>query len=56
MAETRSRAGLKKIFLVHGELPAQQTLAREIQQPYNIPVVIPHAEIASFCERVLPTA
>ena len=33
--------GLKKVFLVHGELLAQQTLAREIELRYNVPVEIP---------------
>jgi metallo-beta-lactamase family protein len=32
---------LKKIFLVHGELVAQQTLGRIIEEEYRIPVVIP---------------
>jgi len=32
---------LKQIFLVHGELPAQQTLAQLITQRYHIPVMIP---------------
>src|SRR5207244_13034352 len=29
--------GLKKIFLVHGELPAQQALATQIDERYHIP-------------------
>jgi metallo-beta-lactamase family protein len=33
--------GLKKIFLVHGEPPAQQALAKLIQERYRIPVAIP---------------
>ena len=33
--------GLKKIFLVHGELPAQQALATQIDERYHIPVEIP---------------
>jgi metallo-beta-lactamase family protein len=33
--------GLKKIFLVHGELPAQQALAKLIDERYHIPVAIP---------------
>ena len=33
--------GLKRVFLVHGELPAQQTLAKLIEQHYHIPVEIP---------------
>ena len=33
--------GLKKVFLVHGELPAQTTLAKMIEQTYNVKVVIP---------------
>jgi metallo-beta-lactamase family protein len=32
---------LKKIFLVHGELPAQQTLAKLIDDRYHVPVSIP---------------
>ena len=32
---------LKKIFLVHGELPAQQTLAKLIDERYHVPVSIP---------------
>ena len=32
---------LKQIFLVHGELPAQQTLAKLIGERYHIPVMIP---------------
>lgn len=34
-------AGLKRIFLVHGELPAQQALARAIEELYGVPVTIP---------------
>ena len=34
-------AGLKRVFLVHGELKAQTVLARAIQERYNIPVEIP---------------
>ena len=33
--------GLKKIFLVHGEYPQQQALAKAIEQQYGTPVVIP---------------
>jgi metallo-beta-lactamase family protein len=33
--------GLKKVFLVHGELPAQQVLATKIDERYHIPVEIP---------------
>jgi metallo-beta-lactamase family protein len=33
--------GLKKVFLVHGELPAQQALAKRIDERYHIPVEIP---------------
>ena len=32
---------LKQVFLVHGELPAQQTLAKLIGERYHIPVTIP---------------
>jgi metallo-beta-lactamase family protein len=32
---------LKKIFLVHGETPAQQALAKLIEERYHIPVTIP---------------
>ena len=32
---------LKKIFLVHGELPAQQVLAKLIGERYHVPVSIP---------------
>jgi metallo-beta-lactamase family protein len=32
---------LKKVFLVHGELPAQQALAKLIDERYHIPVSIP---------------
>jgi len=32
---------LKKIFLVHGEPPAQQALAKVIEERYRIPVTIP---------------
>ena len=32
---------LKKIFLVHGEPPAQQALAKLIEERYRIPVAIP---------------
>jgi len=33
--------GLKRIFLVHGELQAQTTLARAIEEQYGVPVTIP---------------
>src|SRR5882762_248041 len=33
--------GLKKIFLVHGEPPAQQALAKLIAERYRVPVAIP---------------
>jgi metallo-beta-lactamase family protein len=33
--------GLKRIFLVHGELPAQQTLAKLLEERYHLPVTIP---------------
>jgi metallo-beta-lactamase family protein len=33
--------GLKKIFLVHGEPPAQQALAKLIEDRYQVPVAIP---------------
>jgi metallo-beta-lactamase family protein len=33
--------GLKKVFLVHGELAQQQALAQAIEQEYGLPVVIP---------------
>ncbi len=33
--------GLKKVFLVHGELPAQQALAQQIDERFHIPVEIP---------------
>jgi metallo-beta-lactamase family protein len=33
--------GLKRVFLVHGEPPAQQALARRIEEYYRIPVEIP---------------
>jgi metallo-beta-lactamase family protein len=33
--------GLKRIFLVHGEPPAQQALAKLIDERYHIPVEIP---------------
>ncbi len=33
--------GLKKIFLVHGEPPAQQALAKLIEERYQVPVEIP---------------
>ncbi|MBC8167864.1 MAG: MBL fold metallo-hydrolase, partial [Bryobacteraceae bacterium] len=33
--------GLKRIFLVHGELPAQEALARAIGEQYGVPVTIP---------------
>jgi metallo-beta-lactamase family protein len=33
--------GLKRIFLVHGEPPAQQALARLIEERYHVPVAIP---------------
>jgi metallo-beta-lactamase family protein len=32
---------LKRIFLVHGEPPQQQALARAIEQKYKVPVTIP---------------
>jgi metallo-beta-lactamase family protein len=32
---------LKRIFLVHGELPAQSALAKRIEERYRIPVAIP---------------
>ena len=32
---------LKRVFLVHGELPAQQVLARAIHERYGLPVEIP---------------
>ena len=32
---------LKKIFLVHGEPPAQQALAKLIEERYHVPVAIP---------------
>ena len=32
---------LKGVFLVHGELPAQQALAKLIDERYRIPVTIP---------------
>ncbi len=34
-------ATLKGVFLVHGELPAQQALAKAIQERYGLPVEIP---------------
>lgn len=34
-------ATLKRVFLVHGEPPAQQALAKEIRDRYNLDVVIP---------------
>ena len=33
--------GLKRVFLVHGELPAQQALAKLIAERYHLPVEIP---------------
>jgi len=33
--------GLKKIFLVHGEPPAQEALAKVIDEAYHLPVAIP---------------
>ena len=33
--------GLKRVFLVHGELPAQQALAKLIEERYHTPVSIP---------------
>ena len=33
--------GLKRVFLVHGEPPAQQALAKLIEERYRIPVQIP---------------
>jgi metallo-beta-lactamase family protein len=33
--------GLKQVFLVHGELPAQEALAALIREKYKIPVEIP---------------
>ncbi|HUS06160.1 MAG TPA: MBL fold metallo-hydrolase [Bryobacteraceae bacterium] len=33
--------GLKKVFLVHGEIGPQQALARAIQERYGLPVEIP---------------
>lgn len=33
--------GLKKVFLVHGEVPAQSVLAKAIQDEYGIEVMIP---------------
>ena len=33
--------GLKRVFLVHGELAAQQTLAKLIEERYRVPVSIP---------------
>jgi metallo-beta-lactamase family protein len=33
--------GLKKVFLVHGEPPAQQALAKLIGERYRIEAVIP---------------
>jgi metallo-beta-lactamase family protein len=33
--------GLKRIFLVHGELPAQQVLAKLIEDRYKLPVTVP---------------
>jgi metallo-beta-lactamase family protein len=35
------RGGLKKVFLVHGELQAQQVLKGKIEAEYKIPVEIP---------------
>jgi metallo-beta-lactamase family protein len=32
---------LKRVFLVHGEPPAQQALAKLIEERYRIPVAIP---------------
>ncbi|HYP13673.1 MAG TPA: MBL fold metallo-hydrolase [Bryobacteraceae bacterium] len=32
---------LKKVFLVHGELPQQQALAQAIEERYELPVAIP---------------
>ncbi len=32
---------LKKVFLVHGEPPAQQTLKTEIEKLYKLEVVCP---------------
>ena len=33
--------GLKRIFLVHGELSAQQTLAKLLEERYHVPVTVP---------------
>jgi len=33
--------GFKKVFLVHGELPAQTLLAKAIRDEHGIDVVIP---------------
>jgi metallo-beta-lactamase family protein len=35
------RGGLKKVFLVHGELEAQQVLKGKIEEEYKLPVEIP---------------
>lgn len=33
--------GLKKVFLVHGEMPGQEALSQAITERYGVPVVIP---------------
>ncbi len=38
---SRWSRGLKKVFLVHGEPDAQQTLKTEIEKAYKLEVVIP---------------
>ena len=36
-----ARAGLKRVFLVHGEPEAQAALAKAIEETYEIPVTVP---------------